>query len=206
MVKCTPFASNLYYLSMLGSESVLGIRIRIHKAPEYGSGSTTLVTRDTDTRAGLWIRIHFLPIRPFHSMRIRIQCFSFFLKRKKSKLCKWKFYEIQREKYLGKNKYLNNRINQLKTNFTTILGSTPFLRPFEVLCRMFGRLATVSLAHLKVVVNEDTIADVWRSVIRFRRTSSPSQPGGLILILITHTYSILSDGHSRLFCAFTILL
>ena len=47
MVKCTPFASNLYYLSMLGSESVLGIRIRIHKAPEYGSGSTTLVTRDT---------------------------------------------------------------------------------------------------------------------------------------------------------------
>ena len=97
---------------------------------------------------------------------------------------------------MGKNKYLNNRINQLKTNFTTILGSTPFLRPFEVLCRMFGRLAIVSLAHLKVVVNEDTIADVWRSVIRFRRTSSPSQPGGLILILITHTYSILSDGHS----------
>ena len=85
---------------------------------------------------------------------------------------------------MGKNKYLNNRINQLKTNFTAILGSTPLLRPFEVpvLCRMFGRLATVSLAHLKVVVNEDTIADVWRSVIRFRRTSSPSQPGGLILI------------------------
>ena len=28
---------------MFGSGSVLGIRIRIHKAPEYGSGSTTLV-------------------------------------------------------------------------------------------------------------------------------------------------------------------
>ena len=40
----TPFASNLSSIFMCGSGngSVFRIRIRIHKAPEYGSGSTTL--------------------------------------------------------------------------------------------------------------------------------------------------------------------
>ena len=33
----TPFASYLSYFHLSGSESVFGIRIRIHKVPEYGS-------------------------------------------------------------------------------------------------------------------------------------------------------------------------
>ena len=38
----TPFASILSYIYMCGSGSLLGIWIRIQKAPEYESGSTTL--------------------------------------------------------------------------------------------------------------------------------------------------------------------
>ena len=39
VLNLTPFASILFYIYMCGTKSVMGIRVRIHKAPEYGSGS-----------------------------------------------------------------------------------------------------------------------------------------------------------------------
>ena len=42
VLNLTSLDAILYYFNMCGSGSVWGIRIRIHKNPEYGSGSTTL--------------------------------------------------------------------------------------------------------------------------------------------------------------------
>ena len=42
----TSSAYILTYICMFGSGSVFGIPSRIQKAPEYGSGSTTLVTHN----------------------------------------------------------------------------------------------------------------------------------------------------------------
>ena len=47
-LKSPPFVSILSYLYMCGSGSVFRIRIRIHKAPEYGSGSGSTTQCEID--------------------------------------------------------------------------------------------------------------------------------------------------------------
>ena len=67
----THFATHLSYIFMCGSGSVLGIRIRIQKAPEYGSNT------DPDPQHCLEI-ITFVWWQPttfnFHFLKVRVGC------------------------------------------------------------------------------------------------------------------------------------